>query len=138
MPVKTEKKNGGRESKRVLGDEWLNWREGSEDSEIREGKRTFLLISLAILIGFVSLIFLFWYLILPRFELYGRFWATFLTISVIAVAVFFTLWYALLTFALFSRTSYLNICFSPCSRSRCKSPIAWAFHATVLASLSSG
>jgi hypothetical protein len=108
--VESEKQTRERKPKRVLGDEWLEWREGSSETEIREGKRTFLAISLAILIGFISLIFLFWYLILPRFELYGGFWATSITVAVVVAAGFFMLWYALLLFALFSRNSYLNIC----------------------------
>lgn len=110
MAVESKKKPPDRESKRVLGDEWLGWREGTSETEIREGKRTFLSISLAILIGFVSMIFLFWYLILPRFELYGTVWAAVLTIAVVVVAVVLVTWYALLLFALFSRNSYLNIC----------------------------
>ncbi|HUV35632.1 MAG TPA: DUF116 domain-containing protein [Patescibacteria group bacterium] len=110
MVVKSQNQSPDRESKRVLGDEWLDWREGGAETEIREGKRTFLSISLAILIGLISLIFLLWYLILPRFELYGGYWAAFLTTTVVVIAVFFVTWYALLLFALFSRNSYLNIC----------------------------
>ncbi len=108
--MESKKELRDRGPKRVLGDEWLDWREDSAETEIREGKRTFLTISLAILIGFISLIFLFWYLILPRFELYGRSWATFLTIAVVLAAVFLILWYILLLFSLFSRNSYLSIC----------------------------
>lgn len=108
--VEPKKELQDRKPKRTLGDEWLDWREGSAETEIREGKRTFLAISLAILIGFISLIFLLWYLILPRFELYGRLWATFLTVAVVVAAIVLILWYTLLLFALFSRNSYLSIC----------------------------
>lgn len=110
MTVESKKRPQTRDSKRVLGDEWLDWSEGAVEDDIREGKRTFLLISLVILIGFILVTLLFWYLILPRFELYGRFWSTLLTIVVFVAAVFFLLWYAMLFFALLSRKSYLSIC----------------------------
>lgn len=108
--METTNKSGPRASKRTLGDEWQDWHEGTEEEDIREGKRTFLAISLMILIGFIALLLLFWYLILPRFELYGKLWATVLTAAVVAVTAALVLWYALMLFALFSRNSYLTIC----------------------------
>ena len=108
--MQSETQSPDQKSKRVLGDEWLDWKEESAETEISEGKRTFLAISLAILVGFISLLLLLWYLILPRFEMYGRAWATVLTVAVVAISVVLILWYALLAFALFSRGCYLSIC----------------------------
>ncbi len=110
MIVEYKNRSQTHDSKRVLGDEWLDWSEDAAEDDIQEGKRTFLLISLAILVGFILVTLLFWYLILPRFELFGRFWSTLLTIVVFVAAVFFLLWYAMLLFALLSRKSYLSVC----------------------------
>ena len=95
---------------RVLGDEWLDWKGADEPPQITEGKRTFLLLSLVVLLGFVLLAFLFWYLVLPRFEQYGRLYATLLTIVIVAAAVFFLVWYAILISAVVSQRAYLAIC----------------------------
>ncbi|RJR28175.1 MAG: DUF116 domain-containing protein [Candidatus Latescibacterota bacterium] len=97
---------------RVLGDEWLDWHGSDEPSEIREGKRTFLVLSLVALVGFVLLAALFWYLVLPRFEQFGRPYAAAFTAAVAAGAVFFLVWYALLAAAVLSRRFYLAVCMS--------------------------
>ena len=95
---------------RILGDEWLDWKGIDEPPRISEGKRMYLLLSLAVLVCFVLLSFLFWYLVLPRFEQYGRLYATLLTIVVATGAVFFLVWYALLIGAVISQKIYLAIC----------------------------
>ncbi|MDD4857793.1 MAG: DUF116 domain-containing protein [Candidatus Krumholzibacteria bacterium] len=95
---------------RNLGDEWLDWKGADEPSQITEGKRTYLLLSLAVLVGFVLLGFLFWYLALPRFEQYGSVYSTILTIIVVAGAAFFLIWYAILIGAVVSQRVYLAIC----------------------------
>lgn len=95
---------------RVLGDEWLDWKGIDEPSTISEGKRTFLLLSLAVLAIFVLLGFLFWYLVLPRFEQYGHVYAVLLTVVVTVAALFFLVWYALLIGAVVSQRIYLAIC----------------------------
>jgi hypothetical protein len=101
---------GSRPKDRILGDEWLDWKGADDPPQINEGKRTFLLLSLVVLVGFVLLAFLFWYLALPRFEQYGRPYAAILTVVVVAVAVFFLVWYALLIGAVMSQRIYLAIC----------------------------
>jgi hypothetical protein len=95
---------------RVLGDEWLDWKGSDEPTRISEGLRTYLLLSLVVLIGFVLLGFLFWYLVLPRFEQYGRAYAVLLTCIVTTASAFFLIWYALLIGALLSQKTYLAIC----------------------------
>jgi hypothetical protein len=101
---------GPRAKDRILGDEWLDWKGADEPPQITEGKRTFLFLSLVVLVGFVFLGILFWYLALPRFEQYGRLYATILTIVVLAGAAFFLVWYALLIGALVSQRIYLTVC----------------------------
>jgi uncharacterized protein len=95
---------------RVLGDEWLDWKGSDAPSRITEGKGTFLVLSFAVLAGFVLLGVLFLYLVLPRFEQYGRFYATLLTAAVAGCAFFFLVWYALLIGAVVSQRIYLAIC----------------------------
>jgi len=102
--------HGPRTKDRILGDEWLDWKGADEPPQITEGKRTFLFLSLVVLVGFVFLGILFWYLALPRFEQYGRLYATILTIVVLAGAAFFLVWYALLIGAVVSQRIYLTIC----------------------------
>ena len=97
---------------RVLGDEWLDWHGSDEPSEIREGKRTFLALSLVVLIGFVLLAALFWYLVLPRFQQYGRLFVAVFTVAVASAAAFFLIWYGLLAAAVLSRRFYLAVCMS--------------------------
>ena len=62
------------------------------------------------LAGFVLLGALFWYLVLPRFEQYGRLYAALLTVVIAGGAVFFLVWYALLIGAVVSQRIYLAIC----------------------------
>lgn len=95
---------------RVLGDEWLDWRGDAAPAEIREGTRTFITLSLLVLVGFVALAILLWYLVLPRFQQYGRFYAYLLTAAVAGGAAFFLVWYGLLVAAIFSRRFYLAVC----------------------------
>ncbi|MCK7469443.1 MAG: hypothetical protein MZU95_00585 [Desulfomicrobium escambiense] len=85
--------------------------EGSDaPSQITERRGTFLVLSFAVLAGFLLLGVLFWYLVLPRFEQYGRFYATLLTVVIAGGAVFFLVWYALLIGAVVSQRIYLAIC----------------------------
>jgi len=95
---------------RVLGDEWLDWQGSDTPPQITEGKRTFLILSFAVLAGFVLLGILFWYLALPRFQQYGRFYAVLLTAVIAGGALFFLIWYALLIAAVMSQRVYLAIC----------------------------
>ncbi len=95
---------------RVLGDEWLDWEGTGAPEDANEGKRTFLLLSLLVLAGFVLLGFLFWYLVLPRFEQYGRPYAIMLTVAVAVIAVFFLAWYAILVISVLSKRLYLRFC----------------------------
>jgi hypothetical protein len=95
---------------RVLGDEWLDWKGSAAPSQITEGKGTYLVLSFAVLAGFVLLGTLFWYLVLPRFEQYGRLWAALLTVLVVGAAAFFLVWYGLLIGAVVSQRIYLAIC----------------------------
>lgn len=95
---------------RVLGDEWLDWKGSDTPSQITEGKGTYLVLSFAVLAGFLFLGALFWYLVLPRFEQYGRLYATALTVVVACAALFFIAWYALLIGAVVSQRVYLAIC----------------------------
>jgi hypothetical protein len=95
---------------RVLGDEWLDWEGKGAPEDANEGKRTFLLLSLLVLAGFVLLGFLFWYLVLPRFEQYGKAYAIALTVAVVTLAAFFLAWYAFLATAVLSKRLYLRFC----------------------------
>lgn len=95
---------------RILGDEWLDWKGSDAPSQITEGKETFLILSFAVLAGFVLLGFLFRYLVLPRFEQYGRFYTTLLTAVIAGGAIFFLVWYTLLIGAVVSQRIYLAIC----------------------------
>jgi uncharacterized protein len=95
---------------RILGDEWLDWEGRGAPEDAREGKRTFLLLSLLVLAGFVLLGILFWYLVLPRFEQYGGIYATILTVAVAGIALFFLVWYALLSITVLSKRLYLRFC----------------------------
>jgi len=104
----TGKKLAGKD--RVLGDEWVDWEGGGAEKEIREGKRMFLFLSLVVIVAFILVIFLLWYLVLPRFEMYGLAYARILTIAIIAVASFFFLWYVLLVAAILFRKNYLSVC----------------------------
>jgi hypothetical protein len=114
MAIPTMKKNGRRiAADRVLGDEWLDWKGSEEPSEVSEGSRMYLLLSLAVLIGFVFAGFVLWYLVLPRFEQFGRPYALSLTIAITLAAAFFLIWYALLIGAVLAKRTYLAICLHP-------------------------
>ena len=109
----TDHPNNGKPDKkrdRMLGDEWINWEGDKSGSKIREGKRTFLLLSSIALAGFILLVFLIWYLVLPRFELFGKFWAFVLTAALLAMAAFLAVWYTLLFIAVYSGNNYMNVC----------------------------
>jgi hypothetical protein len=95
---------------RVLGDEWLDWRAGADEQNITEGKKTFLLLSLAVLLFAILLAFLFLYLVIPRFEQFGPAGVVVITILVSAIVLFLLLWYAFLLFAVLSRKNYMFMC----------------------------
>ncbi len=96
--------------KRILGDEWINWQGEIVETEIKESKKTFLLLSLAVLFGLIILALLFLYLTLPRFELFGKFWVTILIISILAAAAAIFLWYIFLLFSIFLKRFYVKAC----------------------------
>ncbi len=108
MNDKTEE----RSRDRVLGEEWLDWHGSAEPSVIREGKRTFLLLSLVVLAVFLLAAALFWYLVLPRFEQYGRGAAAAFTVVAASGAAFLLFWYGLLIGSVLSRRLYLALCMS--------------------------
>jgi len=96
--------------KRVLGDEWLDWDGDLSAEYTSESKRTFLLLSLAVLAAFILVVLLFWYLVMPRFELFGRFWAVLVTAALGLTALSLLLWYVLLVANVVSKRSYLDLC----------------------------
>jgi hypothetical protein len=102
--------------KRVLGDEWFDWNENSSDANTAESKNTFLLLSLIVLAAFVSIVLLFWYLILPRFELFGRLWTVIITAILAALALLLIVWYLVLFIAVIYRKRYMNVCLTHGSR----------------------
>lgn len=110
MNEKTAKESQSERLNRILGDEWLDWQGEIAEREIKEGKRTFLFLSLVVLVCFILLAFLLWYLILPRFQLYGEPWALLLTCTIAALAAFLFLWYLLTFIAVISKKGYLNLC----------------------------
>ena len=95
---------------RVLGDEWLDWNYEEVESDIREGKRIFLVLSFFVLAGILAALSVLWYLILPRFESYGETAVIVLDASVIAIAAVVLLWYILSIVAVFSKNYYLKNC----------------------------
>ena len=103
-------KQRAKTSDRVLGDEWLDWRANVDEPQIVEGKKTFLLLSFVVLILIILLAFLFLYLVLPRFEQYGRTGVLIITLFVSALALFLLLWYAFLLIAAVSKRNYLFMC----------------------------
>ena len=102
--------NGDEDKRRVLGDEWLDWTSDHSDREIKESKNTFLLLSLVVLVAFVLLAFLMWYLILPRFELFGQTWASIITVTFVALSSLLILWYTILLIAILSHKHYFKFC----------------------------
>jgi len=113
MPQEQKNKqesSGKKPRDRVLGDEWLDWDQGKTESEIREGKRTFILISFIVLALMLAAFSIFWYLVLPRFESYGRTYALILTISIIAAGAAIFIWYIISLIAIYSKSNYLRFC----------------------------
>ncbi|MBN2072269.1 MAG: DUF116 domain-containing protein [Candidatus Krumholzibacteriota bacterium] len=96
--------------KRVLGDEWADWENDSGEETISESKGTFIILSMIVLATMILLAALFWYLILPRFESFGKNWATIISVSFLLVSLFVLAWYLLLVISVLSRRSYLKIC----------------------------
>jgi hypothetical protein len=97
-------------TKRVLGDEWIDWDGRPIEPDTSASARTFILLSLIVCAMFVLIVLLFWYLVLPRFELFGRAWAFVLTIILGLAAVILIFWYMLLASAVLRRKRYFNIC----------------------------
>lgn len=110
MPAETKENKQIEKQKRVLGDEWLDWDDRGAEEEIREGKRTFLVLCVIVMVWFLSFALLSWYLVRPRFELYGRPYFITLTVFLVALASFFLIWFVLLMIAVLSRNTYLNVC----------------------------
>lgn len=105
-------RNGKKEHRtdRVLGDEWLDWKSDEAEKPINEGKKIFLLLSFIVLVLFILLSLLFLYLVLPRFEQFGRSGVILITVAVAALALLLLAWYAFLLFAAFSTKNYLFVC----------------------------
>ncbi len=103
-------------AKRVLGDEWKGWEGEVYEKDTGESKRTFLLLSLVVLAALVLIAFLFLYLVIPRFELFGSFWAVVITAAIIVLAASLIIWYALLVFKVIFKNCYLNVCLDRSNR----------------------
>lgn len=101
---------GKKKRKRVLGDEWLDWDGNISAGYTSESKKTFLLLSMVVLAVFVLLLILFWYLVVPRFELFGRFWVVLVTVALGLITVALLLWYMLLVANVVFRRNYLDLC----------------------------
>ncbi len=108
--MEDKESEGKTRDKRVLGDEWIGWDNDSDPERINEGKRTFLFLSMIVLASMILLAALFWYLIIPRFESFGRIWAVLISSAFVLVSVFLLLWYVLLIISVLSRKSYFNLC----------------------------
>ena len=110
MPEINEPNSKNGKKKRLLGDEWINWKGEFLDTEIKESKKTFLLLSLLILVILIFLFLIFLYVALPRFELFGKAWATILSLFIIIIAAVLFLWYLLLLFNMLLKKFYLKAC----------------------------
>lgn len=99
-----------RRTGRVLGDEWIDWDGRPLEPDTSASARIFILLSLVVCSLFVLMALLFWYLVLPRFELFGRAWAVAVTMVLGLVALVLLAWYALLASAVLRRKRYFNIC----------------------------
>ena len=99
-----------RRADRVLGDEWLDWKGGEMEKPIVEGKKIFLLLSFVILVLIILISLLFLYLVLPRFEQFGRMGVVLIITTVAALGLFLLVWYGFLLFAAFSTKNYLFVC----------------------------
>ncbi len=95
---------------RVLGDEWLDWKGDRSEKPIVEGKKTFLLLSFVVLLLIILLSLLFLYLVLPRFEQFGRTGVILIITAVAVLGLFLSVWYLFLLFAALSNRNYLFIC----------------------------
>ncbi len=107
--MESENKNT-KKTDRVLGDEWLDWRGSADEQHIVEGKKTFLLLSFVVLAFIILLAFLFLYLVIPRFEQYGRTGVVIITVLVSATTIFLLVWYIFLLVAALSKKNYLFVC----------------------------
>ncbi|MBN2185209.1 MAG: DUF116 domain-containing protein [Candidatus Krumholzibacteriota bacterium] len=96
--------------KRILGDEWTGWEKDTDTGKISEGKSTFLYLSMIVLAAMILFAALFWYLILPRFESFGRIWAVLISSVFILVSLFLLSWYLILIISVLTRKSYFNLC----------------------------
>ena len=102
--------------KRVLGDEWLDWNGRHQENNTSESRSTFLYLSLVVLALFVMIVLLFWYLVLPRFESFGKVWALVITGSLGSAALFLVIWYVVLVVAVIFNRRYMNVCLTRGSR----------------------
>lgn len=99
-----------RRNKRILGDEWIGWDGHAEEPDTSASARTFLVLSLVVCAVFVCIVLLFWYLVYPRFELFGRVWAVLITAVLGLSALILVVWYAIVASAVLKRKRYFNIC----------------------------
>jgi len=99
-----------RRTKRVLGDEWIDWDGHAIEPDTSASARTFLMLSLVVCALFVCIVLLFWYLVLPRFELFGRAWTMVITAVLGLSALSLLVWYAVVASAVLRRKRYFNIC----------------------------
>ena len=99
-----------KERRRKLGDEWIDWDGSASEPDASESSRTFLALSLLVFTVFIGIVFMFWYLVLPRFELFGRNWAVFLTVLMGAAVLVLVLWYGILVCAVIRNRRYFNLC----------------------------
>jgi hypothetical protein len=102
--------------KRVLGDEWLDWDGGQAETDTSESRGTFLYLSLIVLALFVIIVLLFWYLVLPRFESFGKAWAFVITGLLGTAALSLIVWYVVLVIAVIWKRRYMNVCLTRGSR----------------------
>ena len=99
-----------RRADRVLGDEWLDWKGGDAERPIVEGKKMFLALSFVVLLMIILLSVLFLYLVLPRFEQFGRIGVILIVAAIAALTLFLLIWYMFLIFAAVSTKNYLFVC----------------------------
>jgi len=111
--TKSNKENKKPPRDRLLGDEWIDWDYRDDEREIREGKKTFLLISFFAITIILAGLITFWYLVLPRFESYGRGYSLALTITIFFACSLIIAWYILSIIAIYSKINYLKFCLHP-------------------------
>lgn len=66
--MKTETNHPAKPEDRKLGDEWSDWKGGTDAGEIDENPTTFFVLAAVVILLFVALFPLGWYLIKPRIE----------------------------------------------------------------------